>query len=227
MRTFFGIAFFLALCPLAFCGESPRIEAYKDLPVVRMNNIKVEKKTKTIRIGVTTVLKRGILEYLLVGDHGKTHETAFSIQGNLPSELNMALLLVGYEPLAFETFNALLQKEGGRSELMAKYKNSLLSMEIYKKGKKVPFNRLVKDREGSKDPLTWVFTGGYFAKQSGRFVPDATLSYIAIWPDRNAIISLFSTHKNPYRGEFGYEINKDNKSMKPGQDYEIVIKKQP
>ena len=63
--------------------------------IIKLNNILVDKIKKEIRISAKLAVTEGILEYLLVGNHGKTYESVFKIGDNKPSELNFALLLIG------------------------------------------------------------------------------------------------------------------------------------
>jgi hypothetical protein len=51
------------------------------------------------------------------------------------------------------------------------------------------------------------------------------LSYIGFWPDPSTAINLFSTLGNPYQGNFGFEMNRDNKALKVDQDFELVIRR--
>ena len=114
--------------------------------------------------------------------------------------------------------------ENGQSELLKNHEASILEIEIYRGGRRVDLREVLKNREGSEKPMTWVYTGGVFTKDN-RFAGDYELSYIGIWPDRSALINLFSTLKNPYRGDFGIEMNKENKALQIDQDYEIVIRR--
>jgi len=203
--------------------KSSEKKADKDILV--LNNISINKIKKEIRVNVKIALERGILEYLLTGEHGKTHETVFKMADNMPSELNFGLLLIGCEPMNYDAFIKLSQKGvAGFKELLKEHDKSVLDIKFEKNGKAFPASFFMRDRADSKLDLTWVFTGGYFLK-GGRYTADMELSYIGIWPDLNALINLFSAQGNPYRGDFGFEINENNKKLKIDQDYVLVIKK--
>ena len=82
----------------------------------------------------------------------------------------------------------------------------------------------MRDRENSENRLVWVYTGGVLIENHG-YAGDMEFSYIGIWPDMVAVINLFSTLKNPYRGGFGFELNKDHNDLKVDQDFETLIRR--
>lgn len=227
--SFKGPVIFTLLIPilvftLSMQGESFASDLAKGKDIVELKNITINKISKEIRIKTKLAITEGILEYLLVGHQGKTYESVFKVMDNKPSELNFALLLIGCEPLNFNQFMKLIGEKGAALEALRGHEESVLEIEVYRKGKKVQLGSLVKDREGSGKQLIWVFTGGYFT-QDNKYGGDMELSYIGFWPDPSAVINLFSTLGNPYQGNFGFEMNKDNQKLKVDQDFEIVIRR--
>ena len=214
---------FLVLRPI-LCGEALSSNPSTEKDMIELGHLTVNKINKEIRIKVKLAIEEGILEYLLVGHQGKTYESVFKLVDNKPSELNFALLLIGCKPLNFEKLMELISAKESSPDNLKGHEQSLLEIQIYQNGKKVPLSRLVKNREGSTKPLLWVYTGGYFAGEN-QYAGDAELSLIGIWPDPSAVINLFSTLGNPYQGDFGFEINKENKELKVDQDFEIVIRR--
>lgn len=107
--------------------------------VIKTQNISINKKTKEIKIFSSLAIQQGILEYLLVGDHGKAYESVFKVSENKPSELNFALLLIGCVPLEYETFLEIKQKKNGFDELLRHHKKSLLQISIARNKKKLGF----------------------------------------------------------------------------------------
>lgn len=192
--------------------------------VISIGNIRIDKVKKEIRVNARVALAEGILEYLLVCDEGKTYESAFKLGGNKASELNFALLLIGCEPLDFATFMKLREEEQGLASLLRDHKSSVVEIDLYKGGRKAPFGHLIRNREGSDQPLAWVYTGGFFTGNRN-FSADLEFSLIGLWPDETALISLFSKAGNPYRGNFGFEMNKQNAPPELNQPYEIVIRR--
>lgn len=192
--------------------------------VVEVKNILIDKVKKEIRIKVKLAIREGILEYLLVSEPGKTYESVFKVIENVPSELNFALLLIGSKPLRFDSFMALHQDKKGLEKLLKNHTESLIEIAFYQKGKAVSRDRVMKSRRGIKDALVWVHTGGLFIADN-KYAGDFELSHIGIWPDVTAVVNLFSRMGNPYQGGFGLEMNSENMSLMPEQDFEIVIRR--
>ena len=220
---------FFLLITMLVISPYPVIETYsanssKNTNVVELGDIKIDKSTKEIRIRSKLAIKEGILEYLMVHNEGKAYESVFKVGGNKPSELNFALLLIGCKPLSFEKFIKLTNAPEGQTELLKNHSESVLEIEIYQDNKKVEWQRVIKNRGGSIPTLTWAYTGGWFMKDN-KYVGDFELSQIGIWPDPSAPINLFSSIGNPYRGNFGLEINRDNTQLKVNEDYEVVIRR--
>lgn len=220
---------FLLLTTILVISPHPVNKVYganpsKNTNVVKLGDIKIDKSTKEIRIRSKLAIKEGILEYLMVHNEGKAYESVFKVGGNKPSELNFALLLIGCKPLNFEKFIKLTNDPEGQAELLKNHSESVLEIEVYQDNKKVEWQRVIKNRGGSIPTLTWAYTGGWFTKDN-KYVGDLELSHIGIWPDPSAPINLFSSIGNPYRGNFGLEINRDNTQLKVNEDYEVVIRR--
>ncbi|CAN5844748.1 hypothetical protein BH11VER1_BH11VER1_23250 [soil metagenome] len=62
-----------------------------------LGDIKFNSATKEVRIPTVLNMNEGILEYVLVTEQGKTHESLLRTTIS-PTELNLALLLCSYEP---------------------------------------------------------------------------------------------------------------------------------
>ena len=227
--SFKGPVIFALLIPILVFTLIMRGEVFASDPaeakdVFELHNITVNKRTKEIRVKAKLAIEEGILEYFLVGDQGKTYESVFKVVDSKPSELNFALLLIGCKPFDFEKLINLIQEKKTSPEELKGHEQSVLEIEVLKDGQMFPLPRVVNDREGSGKPLIWVYTGGFFTPDN-RYVGDMELSYIGFWPDPSAVINLFSTLGNPYQGNFGFEMNKDNKELKVDQDFEIVIRR--
>jgi len=189
---------------------------------ITIGNIKINKETKEIRIQSKLAIRMGILEYFLVGDHGKTYESVFKVSDNKPSELNFALLLVGFVPLNYQLFLKISQKKNYMNELITHYRNSLISISIATNEQTYDTSFFIANRESKKKDFPWVFTGSYFI-QNNRFAGDFESNFIAIWPDRSAVVNLCSDLKNPYRGNYGFELTKKKFDLE--QDFEIIIRR--
>jgi len=222
--SIFSILVILAVLTSNLWGVEKTTDHTQRPNIIKLNNILVDKANKEIRISAKLAIVEGILEYLLVGNHGKTYESVFKVGDNKPSELNFALLLIGCTALDFDEFLRLKNKGNWPAKLSVFPKQSLLEVEITQDGKKFGLQRLLKDRENSGRPFIWVYTGGLLLKDHG-YAGDLEFSYIGIWPDRVAVINLLTDLKNPYQGNFGFEINKAlAEKLEADQIFEIVIR---
>jgi hypothetical protein len=205
----FSIIMFL-LSTGSISGEEPKKVPPSAESVKTVNNIVIDTAKKEIRINVRLAILEGILEFFLVDDWAQTYESVFKITNNKASELHFGLLLLGYTPVKFDEYYKILNEKNGLDTL--KKKNSVLDIIIKQKDKELPLSSIIRNRETGKEgkdqKLYWVFTGGAF-DETNQYAPDITGIYISIWPELAAVINLFSTAGNPYRGEVGYEIAKD------------------
>ena len=223
ISTYLLTIVFVAFAGLALADPASRPggeESPED--TIQMGSITIHKITKQVSIRVRTAIDQGVLEYLLVGDHGKAYESAFKVDNSLPSKLNFALLLIGIEPLDYNKAHTLARNENGIQTLLTNHKNSLVRISLHKGGNAVDLSRVIHDREESASQLIWVFTGSRFTRD-GRYLGDITLSYIGIWPDSSAVVNLFSGRGNPYQGEFGFVMNEENQNLKKDQEYELIL----
>ena len=186
--------------------DQPKFKGISSNAQMNIDNLTIDKLKHEIRLDVNLSITEGILEYLLVGNEGKTYESVLKIQGNRPSDLNFALLLIGCEPIPFDVYNKNLQTGGSIKALQDKYPDSFLRIRLFSDNKPVVEDVLINDREKQELSFVWAYTGSYF-DAGNRYAADMELSYIGIWPDPAAVINLVSAHKNPYRGVGGFEMD--------------------
>ncbi|MBN1699686.1 MAG: hypothetical protein JW881_19375 [Spirochaetales bacterium] len=199
-------AIWLLLCSYAETGGKNDVSdnASADRSVKTIEHITIDSEKKEIRIKCSLAIAEGILEFLLVCEKGQTYESVLKIIGNNPSELHFALLLLGYEPLPFDQYHALLKNDDAVTLL--KDKKCLLRCEIWHEGRQIPIYSLIRNREsGAEEELIWVFTGAGFDRNN-KYVADYSRIYISIWPELTSVINLLSNAGNPYRGEYGFEM---------------------
>ncbi|MGA1824591.1 MAG: YdjY domain-containing protein [bacterium] len=193
-----------------------------DETCVYMGNITVDALKQEIRIKTRLAIKHGILEFLLVGDRGKTYESVLKIENNNPSDLHTALLLLGVKPIESKRFQEAFDKKNSAESFLKAFPQSTLTMEIRHKGHAIDLDKLIKSREKGKEiNNVWVFTGSFFTKNG--YAADLGRSYISVWPDPSAVINLYSNHGNPYKGQFGFRMH----GMHPwnvDEAFEIVLR---
>lgn len=206
--------------------DQPKFKGISTNAQMKIDNLTVDKVKRGVHLDVNLAITEGILEYLLVGNEGKTYESVFKIQGNRPSDLNFALLLIGCEPIPFDAYNKNIQTGGTIDALKARYPNSFLRIRFFDGNQAIGEDDFIKDREkkGKLDFL-WAFTGSYFDDKN-RYAADLEFSYIGIWPDPVAVINLVSTHQNPYRGGGGFEMNSAQTKRYKEKTIRCVIQKE-
>jgi hypothetical protein len=190
--------------------------------LVRMGNISVDGARKEIRIRTRLAIRHGILEFLLVSDMGRTYESALKIDSAKPSDLHAALLLLGLKPMESGEFGNAIKTDMPLEAFLRIFPRSAMRLGIERKGTPYGIDRLIKSREKKEFTNIWAFTGSFFARD-GRYGADLTQTYISVWPDESAVINLFSTHGNPYKGDFGFRMH-GQQPWQAGDTLDLVIK---
>lgn len=212
---------------LLLLSSAAHAQLKNDADSVRINDISVDKKSGEIRVKTAFAIDVGILEYFLVGEEGKTYESALKMSSKTKtSELNFALLLVGAKPVPFDEYKAFMKQKDGLTKLAAKYPKALFSIDMIVYGVKLSPMLFMKDREGIHKKLYWVYTGGYINK-TGKYMADIDYCSIGIWPDPSAPLNLFNMGSNPYGGDNeGFALTHPN-DIEISEDLpvEIIIKK--
>lgn len=206
---------FLCLCVLPLSleaqGEPPRSvpkpgESLKDaaLPepevsvkkvgehLYRLGEIEFDAKTREIRIPVTVNQREGgPIEYLLVHENGKVHESILVTEVS-PLHLQIVMKLLRYKAGNGDVFNRflapeVLEKEGGKEEDRGETVSFLFEPEG---GKVLPVNELVIDgeRADAMTPGGWIYTGS--AVEEGAYLAEAEGSVIAIYLDHLAMFNM-------------------------------------
>jgi hypothetical protein len=163
-----------------------------------LGGITFSSATREVRVPALVNMTEGILEYALVHEHGKTHESLLRTTAS-PTELNVALLLCHFEPHIKEAAQYL---EDPRPETKAKMEAPMeheganqvrLTLEWTDKDgakKTAPISAWIRDRQKEK-PLAidhWTYTGS-FVSRSG-FAAEDDGSHIAIYFDLVALMNL-------------------------------------
>lgn len=148
-----------------------------------LGGIQIDKTARSITLPVKINMNKGLLEYLLVRDGGKTHESLFRTAVD-PTQLQVAMLLLGAEGT-----NQPLSQQGDPD--VPKGEPVELTVNYFHDGKIVPVRpegwvaRKDGDTPSASGPLQWVFTGS--TVYNGRFMAQASGSIIAIYHDPVAL----------------------------------------
>lgn len=153
--------------------------------IFRIGDILINKKERSISFPAMVNMEKGLLEYLLVREGGKTHESLLRTAVD-PYSLQIAFLLLGYEgtdrPLARQG-----DPDTPRGEVVG--------LTVTRAGtggtaETVDYERWICrkiDREACEVPrLEWVYTGSVV--RDGRFLAQLEGSVIALYHDPAALI---------------------------------------
>lgn len=161
-----------------------------------LDGIKINATTREVRIPTKVELQKAPLEYLLVHETGKTHETVLTTAIN-PMAIQVALLLANYQPATEGMLAKVPEKErptvwkeeppktpgGNRLKIDVEWKEG-------DKVKKAPLVDFVQFGDTGKPPVDltyWIFNGSFLDERG--FVGEHEGSVIALWLDRAALIN--------------------------------------
>ncbi len=163
-----------------------------DLPIFQkigpgifsLGEIQISKSAKTLSLPAQVNMSKGLLEYLLVRNGGKTHESLFRTHID-PTQLQLAMLLIGAEGT-----DQPLSHQGARD--VPKGNPVDITVSYMKNGRMTPLKpeswiaRKVEEKMLDSEPLQWMFTGSTVS--NGKFMAQAEGSIIAIYRDPAALI---------------------------------------
>ncbi|WP_009961668.1 YdjY domain-containing protein [Verrucomicrobium spinosum] len=163
-----------------------------------LGGIKINSKTRQISVPCVLNMTEGLLEYVLVHEHGKTHESLLRTSVS-PTELNVALLLAHYEPNIKEAAQFLPEPTPMTQKLMAEPMSKAGANQITlsvqwkdKDGKEqtAPVTRWIheKDAKVARDSQHWTYTGSMIS-QTG-FAAQFDGSMVAIYFDLISLVNF-------------------------------------
>ena len=158
----------------------------------RLGGIEFDAETREVSVPVAVNMREGgPLEYVLVHENGKIHESIFVTEIS-PHDLQVAMKLVKYKAGSGDVFNSLLRpedieeeggKEGDRGE-------SVTFSFLPDDGEEIAVASTVYDGIDSVplDEGGWIFTGSLVDR--GDFMAEIEGSIIAIYLDANAMFNM-------------------------------------
>jgi hypothetical protein len=163
-----------------------------------LGGIKINSKTRQISVPCVLNMTEGLLEYVLVHEHGKTHESLLRTSVS-PTELNVALLLAHYEPNIKEAAQFLPDPTPMTQKLMAepmaKAGANQITLNVQwkdKDGKEqtAPVTRWIheKDAKAARESQHWTYTGSMIS-QTG-FAAQFDGSMVAIYFDLISLVNF-------------------------------------
>lgn len=161
-----------------------------------LGQIRFNGKTREVRIPTLLNMRDGALEYLLVHENGKTHESLLKTTASA-LDAQVALLLCSYQPghtglFDYETDEALRKKREATAPKTPGANNVRLELE-WKDGDKVtrlPVTECLLQAPAKKPPTDinhWVFNGSMI--QASGFSAELLGSFIGLYYDVTAVIN--------------------------------------
>ena len=159
----------------------------------RLGEIEFDAKTKEIFLPVVVNQNEGgPMEYILVHENGKVHESIFTTKVR-PLELQIVFKLLKFRPGKGDLFDALLPEnerasEGGRKS----ERGDLIDISVRWSdgGETVTPNDLILDARSAKpmSPGGWIFTGSEI--YNGTFMAETEGSLVAVYLDPVAMLNM-------------------------------------
>lgn len=183
--------------------------------IFEMGGVQIDKNEGRIEFNAVVNMQKGLIEYLLVGDSGKSYESLLRTSVE-PYSIQIALLLMGLEgtnhPLAGQGDPR--KPEGDPVRIKIKMDN---------KGKieELPIEQWIFDKQDMAPlkPMDWIFTGSFI--NNGVFMAQVEKSIVAVFHDPAAIID------NPLPEGASDEIWFVNEKAvpQPGTEVTVIIEK--
>ncbi len=159
----------------------------------RLGEIEFNAKNREIFIPVTVNMREGgPIEYVLVHENGKIHESVFTTKIS-PFHLQVAMKLLKFKAGYGDIFNRLiapefLEKEGGEEA----DRGDSVQVQYLEEGKeeRIPAAETIIDGGGA-EPMSdepWIFTGSKM--EGGTFMAEAEGSIIAIYLDNISLLNM-------------------------------------
>ncbi len=190
--------------------------------VFQIGDVKLDKQQRTVTFPATVNMRKGMIEYLLVTNSGKTHESLFATSVE-PSQLHVAMLLLGATakdnaPPSPDQIDASYLKrapalKGDNVDLLVTWKRD-------DKEERVRAEELVMNDEAravaKQGP--WIYTGSIVSE--GKFLAQLEGSIVSMVTDPVALIN------NPRPGHNNDQAWSINTAQVPPMDtpVEITIK---
>lgn len=161
-----------------------------------LDGIRINAATREVRIPAKVELRQAPIEYLLVHETGKTHETVLTTAVS-PTAIQVALLLADYQAATEGMLTKVPAAErpkiwkeepparpgGNRVQILAEWRE---------KGrlKSAPLSQWVQNSDTRQPPPDldhWIFNGSYVDERG--FIGEHEGSIVAVWLDRGALFN--------------------------------------
>jgi hypothetical protein len=163
--------------------------------ILDYHGIRLDKKNRCISFDATVNQRTGLVEYLLVNEKGKVHESLFATKV-MPHHIHLALLLIGLKEDDKSNANEMIPPSAIDSAYLhdaPKLKGApvQLSVSWTQDGKKqqAPAENWILNLHTNHpmSPGPWTYNGSMV--EDGAFVADEELSIIAVITDPTALVN--------------------------------------
>lgn len=188
-----------------------------------LGGIKISAKTREIRVPTTVQLKKAPIEYMLVTETGKTHESVLVTKVK-PTDFQLALLLANFQPGTEGLANKDLPPDikpvvpiapanpgAHRVTLTVEWREG----DAVKKARLSDWMLNINERKPPPDLGTWIFNGSRIDERG--FIAEVEGSFIAVWLDQNAIIN------SPAKGNWDDGLWISNPAAIPDEGTQVTL----
>ncbi|MDP0489634.1 MAG: YdjY domain-containing protein [Verrucomicrobiota bacterium JB023] len=199
MRLF--LLFLTAFVANALADDSPEAPPVKDLGNGRyqLGEVTFDENSREISFPATVNMTEGLLEFAVVHEKGKIHESLLMTKASALN-INLALKLLNYEesPELFPVYNEETQSLGDYPKVSEKVKTAarlriLVKWEQEGEEKEASLNEWIyhTPTEKAMEPVPWIYSGSFVSE--GRFAAETTGDYFAIFKDPASMINFPGT----------------------------------
>jgi hypothetical protein len=194
------ISWFLPVPPAGLAADSAVREVAPG--IVEVGLVRVDKQARALTFPATVNLDEGIVEYVVVTDFGKTHESVFSTRAE-PKDIHLAALLLGVRDATKST--ATNQPPALRGDAV----RIEVGWEAAGRKRTVTLEECVRHGE-TRRPLStgpWVYNGSEL--RDGRFAAQQEGSIVSVIDDVEALVN------NPRSGRENDDLWRVNEKVVP------------
>ena len=194
MRLIFALAAFLLSGPVVL-GEKPEVVDLGD-GKYKLGLVTFDENTRRISFPAEFNQSEGIIEYAIVHENGKIHESLLTTKASA-FNLNVALKLLRYQssPELFPILDENYESTGKYPEVPEAQKTAsrlqvLLNWEVDGKKEEASLNDLIYHvgNESAMEPVPWIYQGSYVHENS--FKAETSGDIAAIFITRSSLINF-------------------------------------
>jgi hypothetical protein len=210
---------------------SPAVGAHAAEPVVHevapgifdYHGVRLDQKKRQISFPAEVNQKVGLIEYLLVNEKGKVHESLLATK-IIPHDIHLALLLIGLQEDSTANANEAVPPQAIDTPYLQsapKLKGPFVRISVAwtenGERKEVPADQWVFNLQSGKTMTAgpWTYNGSLV--KDGAFLADQELSIVAVITDPTALVN------NPREGYDNDEIWQANEKVIPPLDTPVDV----